>query len=447
MPDGHKLLSLGLISPKSSSTKLATHHSATLDFLIESPPLVFYGPSASSSGALLSGQLIFNIHEDVMAIENFNMKLVLEVTRKKPFHSHCPECTSSNSDLTTWNFLANPTTLRRGEHTFPFSFLLPGHLPATMKGGLSTIEYVLRGAVIPKVGEPLKISQNLSVKRAIQPPETPRNSIRIFPPTNLTANCHLPAVIHPIGETTVSMRIDGVVKRHVDTKTQTQWRLKRLTWRLDETQKAISPACAKHAAKLGNVEEGKKGIAHQDVRTIGQDEMKSGWKSDYSSPDGTIELEFPMSIKSDAKPICDMKSEDGTEVSHMLIVEMIVAEEWAPIKRPTQVTPTGSARVLRMHFTTTVTERAGLGISWDEEQPPLYENVPASPPAYGIAEPYEGDVIPDYDDLQPLDSMSPMTPDLLPTRGTPRGGPVRDNGEGPSGISRLGIEDLTLESR
>jgi hypothetical protein len=242
----------------------------------------------------------------------------------------------------------------------------------------------------------------------------------------------------------VAMRIDGIVKRNVDTKTQTQWKLKRLTWRLDETQKNISPACPKHAAKLGNGEDVKKGMPHQDVRTIGTDEMKSGWKSDYSSPDGTIELEFPMSIRPDSKPICDMKAEDGTEVSHVLVVEMIVAEEWAPIKKPAQVTPTGAARVLRMHFTTIVTERAGLGISWDEEQPPLYENVPASPPGYGIAAADEVSLI-DYEDLEPLDSV---TPEMLPRGtpgGTPRAGPVGDNGEG-SSTSRNGIEDLDLRS-
>lgn len=389
--DSHKRLSLGLISPKVSSTKLPTHQPATLDILIESPPLVFYGVPASSSGALLSGQLILKVHEDALAIEDFKMKLGLEVTRKRPFHNHCPECSNQKDELKEWTFLATPATLRRGEHTFPFSFLLPGHLPATMRASLSTIDYVLRGSITPKGAEPIKIVQNLDVKRAIQPPETPRHSIRIFPPTNLTANCELPTVIHPIGETMISMRIDGIVQRNAETKTQTHWKLKRLTWRLDETQKTISPACPKHAAKLGNVEEGKKGMAHQDVRTIGQEEMKSGWKSDYSTADGTIELEFPFSIKADAKPVCDMKAEDGTEVSHVLIVEMIVAEEFAPIKRPSQVTPTGAARVLRMHFNTTLTERAGLGISWDEEQPPLYENVPASPPAYGVALPYDGD--------------------------------------------------------
>lgn len=116
MPDSHKRLSLGLISPKTSSTKLPQHHSAaTLDVLIESPPLVFYGPAASSSGALLSGQLILKIHEEAMAIEDFKMRLVLECTRKKPFHNHCPECTNNNTDLTTWKFLAGPTTLRRGK--------------------------------------------------------------------------------------------------------------------------------------------------------------------------------------------------------------------------------------------------------------------------------------------------------------------------------------------
>lgn len=113
MPDSHKRLSLGLHSPKASSNKLPS--AATLDVVIESPPLVFYGAAATSSGALLSGQLMLNIHEDFMAIESFKMRLALEVTRKKPFHAHCPECTKQCTDLTTWNFLHGPATLRRGQ--------------------------------------------------------------------------------------------------------------------------------------------------------------------------------------------------------------------------------------------------------------------------------------------------------------------------------------------
>jgi len=99
-----------------------------------------------------------------------------------------------------------------------------------------------------------------------------------------------------------------------------------------------------------------------------------------------------------------MKSQDGTEVSHVLVVEMIVTEDLSPINKPKQITPTGAARVLRMHFNVTVTERGGLGISWDEEQPPLYENVPASPPTYGQTED-----LPDYQDVQPLDEIADLS--------------------------------------
>lgn len=197
----------------------------------------------------------------------------------------------------------------------------------------------------------------------------------------------------------------------------------------------IAPGCAKHSAKA--TDEQKKGIQHQDVRTIGTDEMKSGWKSDYNSPDGSIDLEFPISIRPETKPICDLKAEDGTEVSHVLVVEMIVAEEFAPIKKPTQTTPTGAARVLRMHFTLTVTERAGLGISWDEEAPPTYENVPASPPAYGNSEEYQGPPITDYEDLPPLDSVA-EEPHAVQSNG--EGSSVR---RGSNTLHGITIEDLS----
>jgi hypothetical protein len=328
-----------------------------------------------------------------------------------------------------------------GEYDFPYSYLLLGHLPATMKGSLTSIDFVLRATVTPKNGEPIKLTKNLIVKRAIHPPDVPRSSVRIFPPTNLTANCTLPQVIHPIGESLISMRVDGVVKRNPETKMQTQWRLKRLTWRLDETQKNISPACEKHSAKLGD--DSKKGIAHQDVRTIGTAEMKSGWKTDYSTADGSVEIEFPISTKADLKAICDTKAEDGTEVSHTLVVELIVAEEFAPIKKPNQITPTGAARVLRMHFNLILTERSGLGISWDEEQPPLYQNVPPSPPGYGKSKPFDDEPIPDYEDLSPLETLQGLRRPDLPGHASssattsPATRPV-------TGI-RLSLDDLSLE--
>ena len=365
---------------------------------------MLYGTVANSSGALLSGQLKVMIKDDHTTIDEFKMRMVQDVQKKKPFHGHCNECERQSTELTKWTFSHGPMTLKRGEHSFPFSFLLPGSLPASMKGMLSEIEYILKATLQTTSGEIVKTSHILDVKRAVHPGVDPRTSIRIFPPTNIVAKCNLPSVIHPIGETNLTMRIDGVVKQ--EGKTQTQWKLKRVTWRLDETQKMSAAACAKHAAKLGkDADDAKKIVSHQEVRTIGFAELKDGWKGDYETANGEVELEFPFGIKPDGQPICDMKTEDGIEVSHVLVVEMIVTEEFTPIGKPKQTTPTGSARVLRMHFNITVTERAGLGISWDEEAPPTYENVPASPPTYGHMEPLEPlQGLPDYEDLAPLGS-------------------------------------------
>jgi hypothetical protein len=64
------------------------------------------------------------------------------------------------------------------------------------------------------------------------------------------------------------------------------------------------------------------------------------------------------------------------------MVEMVVSQEYAQVGKPNLVTQTGVGRILRMHFATVLTDRAGLGISWDNEAPPVYQDVPPSPPSY-----------------------------------------------------------------
>ena len=159
----------------------------------------------------------------------------------------------------------------------------------------------------------------------------------------------------------------------------------------------ISEACKKHAAKIGG--EGK-GVLHEDTIDLGRDDVKEGWKTDYATEGGAIEIEFKAGIRPGSKPLCDVESPTGYSVHHTLAVEIIVAEEHV-LKNYRQAIPTGSARVLRMHFKLVVTERAGLGISWDEEQPPMYEDVPDSPPRYAKITDYEGEPLPD----EPLDGM------------------------------------------
>ena len=135
-----------------------------------------------------------------------------------------------------------------------------------------------------------------------------------------------------------------------------------------------------------------KGILHEDTRSIGGDEIKDGWKTDYDTQGGEITMEFMASIKHNSRPVCDVDSPTGLTVNHNLVLEIIVAEEQTAGKNTKGAMPTGSARVLRMQFKTTVTERSGMGISWDEEMPPMYEDVPSSPPVYARIEDFVGDL-------------------------------------------------------
>ena len=364
---------------------------------MESPPLVFYGPPGYSTGALLSGQLILTLKEPEVSIKTFEMVLLAKVTTKRPVKHDCPDCTTKTTEMFRWKFLSEPAHFARKQHLFPFSYLLPGHIPATCHGTLGSIDYILSADAITNFSEDITVSRTLTIQRALMPNQD-KTSTRIFPPTNLVANVTLPSVVHPLGDFPVSMRVAGVVTKTKD-GTTTRWRIRRMHWRIDETFKLVSEACKKHAPKLGG--EGK-GILHEDVREIGRGEIKEGWKTDFETEGGgLIECEFPAHIKLGSNPLCDVESPTGLAVTHNFAVEIIIAEEHCSSKHPRQAIPTGSARVLRMHFKLTVTERAGMGISWDEEQPPMYEDVPASPPTYAKMVDYEGEPLPE----EPLERM------------------------------------------
>jgi len=376
--DHVKRLSIGgrIHSSERKSSPRLEAKPAKLDMVIESPPLVFYNNPAQSTGALLSGQLKLNVIEPAVVIEVFTMQFIAKTTSRKPVSQHCEDCAKQDAELKKWQFVTEPLGLAHGEHSFPFSYLIPGHLPATTHGSLAVLEYYLVAEARTATGEVIHFEKPkaLEIKRAIIPgPE--KHSVRIFPPTNLTAQVTLPPVVHPIGQFPVEMRLSGITTKQETS--QVRWRLRKLTWRIEEHQKWISPACSKHDAKLGGAG---KGIFHEDTRVIADQEVKHGWKTDFE--DGSVEAEFQAAVNTSLKPVCDVDAENGLRVSHNFIIEMIVSEEWAPNKKPTQATPTGAARVLRTQFHLCLTERSGLGISWDEEQPPMYEDVPASPPTY-----------------------------------------------------------------
>ena len=372
-------------SPK-NSPKLAPAKPAKLAVDMESPPLIFYGNPSTSTGALLSGQLLLTVTDPEVNLQTFQMLLAARVTNKRPITKDCPNCQVKDSQLFTWNFLTEPTHYEAGIHTFPFSYLLPGHLPATSHGELGHLDYVLEARADCTLSDTITVSRTLTVQRAL--PSSDKTSVRIFPPTNLNVRVIIPSAIHPIGEFSVQMSMTGLIDNSLK-NIQRRWRIRRMNWKIEENSKIISPACPKHANKVGG--QGK-GILHEDTRSIGGDEVKNGWKTDYDTQGGEITLEFMAAIRPNCHPVCDVDSPTGLTVDHNIVLEIIVAEEQTTGKGTKGAMPTGSARVLRMQFKTVVTQRAGLGISWDEEMPPMYEDVPSSPPRYAGIENYEGDL-------------------------------------------------------
>ncbi|KIW03879.1 uncharacterized protein PV09_05174 [Verruconis gallopava] len=386
-----------------NAQKVALSKPAKLWLTVESPPLVAYNIPANSTGALFSAQLHVDVTDSELTFESVEARFICVTTVKRPVHPHCPECSTKVTELKKINLAKEGLRLRRGDHPIPISYLFPGHLPATTRGTLVSVEYFLVAQAKTVTGETIGLCQRTSdgrftplpndrfeikLSRSILPGNE-KHSIRIFPPTNLTASVTLNPVIHPIGEFEVSLRLSGMTEKKKDAINR--WRLRKMNWRIEETQRMISPACPKHAEKIGG--QGR-GIKHEDVRTIGEgeiDQRRNPWKNNLDA--GDVEAIFYASVNPNKKPVCDAEANNGMSITHNLVVEMVVAEEWCPRNKPNQVTPTGAARILRTQFHLMLTERPGLGVSWDEETPPVYEDVPESPPHYASMTDFDMNVL------------------------------------------------------
>jgi arrestin-related trafficking adapter 1 len=431
--------------------KAQVNEAYTLSIRFESPPLVSYGPPDDSSGALMSGVLDLTprqitVKNDSFEVDKLEMKLIMDVTTHKPIGHHCPACATRSKILNTWVFIPSHRVLQYNNGValgFPFSFLLPGNLPATARSTLAQVSYKLVAEATPPthphptstsaagrpstpsladIHKPVTLSQPLQLKRSILPNIEPREATRVFPPTTMSANLTLPRVIYP-GSTDNAVDITITGLRINETKLR--WIVRKISWRLNELAKVVSPACAIRASKVGG-QEGK-GILYEDTRTIGAGEMKSGWKSDHSL--GKVECILQIGSPPKAMAACDVDAHSGVHVSHTLTIEVVVAEELlhgsiGPAKLGGQYQPTGNARVLRMTFAMVMTERGGMGISWDEEIPPRYEDVawnvpPSFEQAESSAEAEERDL---YDGIEAVEGIrrprSAGSPFIPPRRGT-----------------------------
>jgi arrestin-related trafficking adapter 1 len=363
-------------TPKSAP---AVSHGAKVEIVVESPPLIFYGSVVGSTGALLSGQIKVAVTEPEITVDSIRMQLLSKTYFGKPVAKDCSDCAAKTDEVYLWKFLGEPKKLVRGTHSFPFSYLLPGSLPASTHSRLVTIEYSL-AVVASTPKDHIRSSHPIEVKRALPEPQMNRTSERIFPPTNLKTQLEHAPVMYPIGEQLCLFRINGI--SHQDKQAKFRWRLRRITWTLNEQSTVMSPACPKHTNK---VHSDKPGIEHSETRAVGYEELKGGWKTDYDPATASTDLEFKLAFNPSRQPTCDVHTQGGNiKITHQLVIEIIISEEVSQLKNENW-SATGSARVLRSQHAIVLSERTGMGISWDEEQPPMYEDVPESPPYYQTA--------------------------------------------------------------
>jgi hypothetical protein len=309
-------------------------------------------------------------------VRQLEVRLISKKTTKKPASSHCPNCAIHSEELTRWNLIAKPLLLESGNYDIPFSCLFPGHLPASCDSSLGQVESFLRANIQSTTDEELYLEVPLHVRRALIPGNDISSS-RNLAPTNLTCVIVRPSVTHPIGKFPVQMVLSGIVGK--ESGTQTRWCLRRLMWRIEDHQRIMSPACQKHAGRrYGSC----KDVLQQETRIVGHNEESNRWKTNLGVPGGEINIEFDASISPIANVTCGMDAHHGLEVKHDLVIEIIVADEFRPSRKIALITPNGSARLFSMKFELHVTEHSGLGVSWDREMPPTYQNVTARAPAY-----------------------------------------------------------------
>ncbi|KAF1982439.1 hypothetical protein K402DRAFT_340325 [Aulographum hederae CBS 113979] len=357
---------------------------AKLKVVIESPPVCFIRKPALSTGAIFTGLLKVTVTEPGVVFDTFDLQFLCTEKAKKPVANHCPECSLKTSEMKKWTVLAAPKPLAPGEHDFPFSWHIPGHLPATTHGHLVDLDYHLFAEAKTSKGDIITITEPVLIRRAIQQPES-KESNRNFPPTNILGVMTMDNTIYPMQtEIDLQLRIKNVVTHKENA--MSRWALRKVIWRIEETEQYVSPACPKHSDKLGGTG---KGIQHEHVKCIGDGVMNKGWKSDFSLEDSSIEMEITAGLDAAIKSACDVEATNGLRVKHHVVIECVINEEWAPDHKPKHIASTGAARILKTTFGVVLTDRAGMNISWDEEAPPVYQDVPPSPPLYAEAPEYD----------------------------------------------------------
>ncbi|SPO02922.1 related to protein LDB19 [Cephalotrichum gorgonifer] len=389
----------------------------SLDCVIDSPPIVFHDTAARSTGALVNGHLVLEVTDELVEVANLEATIFIKVVQKKPFMGHCEECGVQEQELMRWGFLTQTELLTKGTYTYHFSHLLDGSNPISTDTPIVSISYHVKAEAIlarqpftpGSSVTPLRLDMPLPVSRCVPVPEDPHSSIRVFPPTDIRASVKYKQVLTPANKNNMEVVLQGVTSQPKGENVIESWKLKKATWRIEETVRSVARACQKHQFVSNNQEinqDPSQYPRNREVRTemrvVGEGSVSRQWKADYSGTTGQINMDFDFGLhesrphhhhhmSAPSRYACDVSSTTSSStpspagcevtVSHSLMLELVVSQARAPVGRPEATIETGTGRILRMRFRVFVSELE-TGVSWDEEAPPLYWDVPPRPPVY-----------------------------------------------------------------
>ncbi|KPM33916.1 hypothetical protein AK830_g12655 [Neonectria ditissima] len=374
------------------------HTSAvSIDWTIESSPTIILGSDEGSLPSFLSGQLSLDVKEDSAEIEGFSAVLNVHTVQKRPVKNRCINCKDQTVALHEWQFLTQPTTLRNGIHQFPFSTVIPDHLPASMDSALLSVSYEFHAEVHfkPKdasstAPQTASFKRTLTVRRCLSVPSGPLSSTRKFPNAGINVNSQIDSIIRPGGVNKVSLSLDGLLDRPGNGQNHQLWRVWKGAWRLEENIEVVAKACERHGAAAAAENTG---LVRNKTRVLGEKGLYSGWKS--KDAEGTAEMEFSFDIRQNSNSpqltySYDTKSLDGTEVTHSLVIELVLVKEHFPEGKPDLAIRTGVGRILRLNYRVALADDPDMASGWVVESLPSYQDEWASPPEYFDEETPEG---------------------------------------------------------
>lgn len=297
---------------------------AFLTIELESPPVVLYGQAHESTGSIISGVLTLDIQplrphaasfglpaeltpqtsnslqpfmsasslssatslrpsvttdslqtvdsgEKMAEVDSVTLLLIQTTHYTKPFvasvSGSCKSCATRKATLAQWDVLLQKSMFPAGSHAYPFSHLLPGLVAASTKlGSLQCASFIKYDLVATAVcdGQESSLILPINILRSIlRGPD--RNSLRVFPPTEITANAVLPGVMYPKSTFPIEIRMSHVV----NSKQDRRWRMRKLLWKLEEHTLVAAHACESHKSKLKALEESQKRAQHYKALKTG----------------------------------------------------------------------------------------------------------------------------------------------------------------------------------